>query len=94
MPVDAVTGSGSGLDPDISPAYAALQVPRIARNSGRTPAQRVVTGLTHPRHERRVEAKSRPGAQRMADPRRVAQQVIAEIMSATEWFERRGHGDR
>ncbi|OPX13576.1 potassium-transporting ATPase subunit C [Gordonia sp. i37] len=39
VPVDAVTGSGSGLDPDISPAYAALQVPRIARNSGRTPAQ-------------------------------------------------------
>lgn len=38
VPVDAVTGSGSGLDPDISPAYAALQVPRIARVSGRTPA--------------------------------------------------------
>ncbi|MGC4934723.1 potassium-transporting ATPase subunit C [Gordonia sp. DT30] len=39
VPVDAVTGSGSGLDPDISPAYAHLQVPRIAANSGRTPAQ-------------------------------------------------------
>ncbi|EGD54480.1 potassium-transporting ATPase subunit C [Gordonia neofelifaecis] len=31
VPADAVTGSGSGLDPDISPAYADLQVPRIAR---------------------------------------------------------------
>ncbi|MEZ5211613.1 potassium-transporting ATPase subunit C [Gordonia sp. (in: high G+C Gram-positive bacteria)] len=31
VPADAVTGSGSGLDPDISPAYAALQVPRLAR---------------------------------------------------------------
>jgi K+-transporting ATPase ATPase C chain len=30
IPVDAVTTSGSGIDPDISPAYAQLQAPRIA----------------------------------------------------------------
>jgi potassium-transporting ATPase KdpC subunit len=30
IPVDAVTTSGSGIDPDISPAYAALQAPRVA----------------------------------------------------------------
>lgn len=31
VPVDAVTGSGSSLDPHISPAYADIQVPRLAR---------------------------------------------------------------
>jgi potassium-transporting ATPase KdpC subunit len=34
VPADAVTASASGLDPDISPAYADLQAPRVARERG------------------------------------------------------------
>ncbi|ALV46407.1 potassium transporter KtrA [Arthrobacter alpinus] len=34
VPIDAVTASGSGLDPDISSAYAALQLPRVASANG------------------------------------------------------------
>jgi K+-transporting ATPase ATPase C chain len=34
VPADAVTSSGSGLDPDISPQYAEIQVHRIAEKNG------------------------------------------------------------
>ncbi|TXJ86642.1 potassium-transporting ATPase subunit C [Streptomyces lavendulae] len=34
VPADAVTSSGSGLDPAISPAYAELQVHRVAERNG------------------------------------------------------------
>lgn len=34
VPADAVTASASGLDPDISVAYALLQVPRVATERG------------------------------------------------------------
>ena len=51
VPPDAVTASGSGVDPQISPAYAQLQVPRVARATGLPVAevQQLVAAATDPR---------------------------------------------
>ncbi|MEV0004738.1 potassium-transporting ATPase subunit C [Micromonospora sp. NPDC050980] len=48
VPADAVTASGSGLDPHISRAYAEIQVARVARERGADPAaiRRLVAGHT------------------------------------------------
>ncbi len=47
IPADLVTASGSGLDPDISPASAAFQIPRIAQSRNITPDQLKTLLLAH-----------------------------------------------
>lgn len=51
VPIDLVTASGSGLDPDLSPAAALYQVPRVARERGLPEAavRRVVMDTIKPR---------------------------------------------
>jgi len=51
IPVDAVTTSGSGIDPDISPAYALLQAPRVAfvRHLGFSQVQKLISQNTDAR---------------------------------------------
>jgi potassium-transporting ATPase KdpC subunit len=51
IPADAVTASGSGLDPDISPANAAIQVDRVAAARHVSPAaiQALVSQYTQSR---------------------------------------------
>ena len=52
VPPDAVTASGSGLDPDISLAYAEQQVPRVAKVRGLEAA--TVRELVHQNTHSRV----------------------------------------
>jgi potassium-transporting ATPase KdpC subunit len=51
VPIDLITASGSGLDPEISPAAASLQVPRVAHARGLSEDQvrQLIADNTRPR---------------------------------------------
>jgi len=51
IPADLVTASGSGLDPDISPASAEFQIPRVAheRHMAESDLRALVVRYTQPR---------------------------------------------
>ncbi len=60
VPADAVTASASGLDPDISPAYAELQAPRVARERS-IPLATVRSLIDQHTHSRALGFMGEPG---------------------------------
>ena len=65
IPVDAVTTSGSGIDPDISPAYADLQARRIAATR-HLPLSRVRSLISQNTDDRSVGFLGEPGVNVLA----------------------------
>ena len=70
VPADAVTASASGVDPHISPAYAELQVARVARVTG-LPAEQVRALVADATDGRALGFLGEPARERHpAEPRR------------------------
>ena len=76
IPADAMTTSGSGLDPDISPAYAELQVAASPRRAAPR-ADAVQAGDRRP-HRAAVPRLHRPAARQRADDQSGAGRAVSE----------------
>ena len=68
VPGDAVTTSASGLDPHISPAFAALQVARIAKARGVPEAQVAAVVAAHTRRAAAGPDRREPGGRACGEP--------------------------
>ena len=83
IPVDAVTPSGSGIDPDISPAYAQLQARRVAARAGPAAGHgREAHQREHHRAQPRLSGRARRQRARAQPCARQARRQVRWLPSA------------